>query len=148
MQIYSSRDLAQPWIVLLQFVSLKKGGNEIGEKGCSYLSKVEWPSLKKLLLCMLWISRWEHRRRQGLYLFQKSKIVLNGLAGFRFNFFYWRDNGLTEKGCESISKIDFKHLVKIDLFTLFGLCSNENIEDVNMIGSRGYKCLKEKTKNV
>ena len=58
------------------------------------------------------------------------------------------DNGLTEKGCENISKIEFLLLVKIDLFTMFGFCSNENIEDVNMIGSRGYKYLEEKTKNV
>ena len=58
------------------------------------------------------------------------------------------DNGLTEKGCENISKIEFLLLVKIDLFTLFGFCSNKNIEDVNMIGSRGYKYLEEKTKNV
>ena len=83
-----------------------------------------------------------------MYLFQKSKIVLYCLAGFRLNFFYQGDNGLTEKGCESISKIDFKYLVKIDLFTLFGLCSNDNIQDVNMIGSRGYKYLEEKTKHV
>ena len=30
---------------------IKVGYNRIGDKGCEYLAKGEWPSLKDLLLC-------------------------------------------------------------------------------------------------
>ena len=34
--------------IIFKFLSLYQGGNSIGEKGCEYLSKTQWPLLTEL----------------------------------------------------------------------------------------------------